>query len=418
MESVDRCAEPKAKTLTLSEARKRILENIDPVSETECLSLAKARDRVLSEDIFAPFDIPPFANSAMDGFALRSSDSADTGTVQFRARVVGTSYAGHPYEGELKAGECVRIFTGAAIPEGADSVIMQEEVAVEEGFAHFSRPARRLENIRPVGDEVPAKARLLQAGKLLTPADLGLLASAGLGTVQVRRRIRVAHFSTGDELSPLGEALAPGMIYDSNRYTLSALLDRPFLEAHDLGVVRDDPVALRHVLETAAERSDAVVTTGGVSVGDADFVAKLLDDLGLVNFWKVAIKPGKPFAFGSIGRARFFGLPGNPVAVLVAFHELVRPGFLRMAGTDLPPDLWLSAVCQSHLRKAPGRMEFQRGYYEQNGSGQIVVTACGKQGSHRLSGISQANCFIVLPPESGPVQPGETVSIKPYSGAW
>ena len=282
----------------------------------------------------------------------------------------------------------------------------------------FHDALRPSENIRPAGDEVPAGESLLDGGKRLEPADLGLLASAGITTVRVKRKLRIAYFSTGDELSPVGSPLLHGMIYDSNRYTLGALLDHPLVEVTDLGVVRDNPDALRETLRQASVQADAILTTGGVSVGDADYVTRILGELGHVDFWKIAVKPGKPFAFGHIGKARLFGLPGNPVAVMIVFHELVRPALLRLAGTRADPDLRLSAVCLSKLRKSPGRMEFQRGHFEQDELGQIRVTACGAQGSHRLSGMSQANCFIVLAADCGEVQPGDLVSIEPLRDGW
>lgn len=415
MESTDRCAEPPARALPLSDALQRVLAAVDTVTATGAAGLKEAKGRVLAEDVHTPIDIPPFANSAMDGYAVRCSDLESCNGV---LKVAGTAFAGHPCCEALKPGECVRIFTGAAIPPGADAVIMQEEVLRRGDCIHVSRPLRAMENIRPAGDEMPAGELLLHAGRRLTPADLGLLASAGIARVTVRRKLRVAYFSTGDELSPVGEALPRGMIYDSNRYALGAILDHPLIDATDLGVVRDDPEELADVLRRAASGADAIVTTGGVSVGDADFVTRVLGEMGRVDFWKIAVKPGKPFAFGSIGDARFFGLPGNPVAVMVVFHQLVRPALIRMAGACEGPDLRIDAICNSRLKKSVGRMEFQRGHCLRDERGQLRVTVCGAQGSHRLSGMSQANCFIVLAAECGDVQPGDVVTIEPLTGSW
>ncbi|MBS1213545.1 MAG: molybdopterin molybdenumtransferase, partial [Proteobacteria bacterium] len=347
MQAKDRCAEPAGKALSLSAALEHVLSAVEPVADEESIDLTQARGRVLAAAITAPIDVPPFANSAMDGYALCRADLAESGSSALR--VAGSAFAGRPYPDPLKAGECVRIFTGAAIPQGADAVIMQEEVIREGDHARLPRMLKPFENIRPAGDEIKAGECLLERGKRLSPADMGMLASAGITDVPCHRKIRVAFFSTGDELSPIGRPLAYGMIHDSNRYTLGALLDHPLIDATDLGVVRDDPDALRETLQEASARADAILTTGGVSVGEADYVTRVLEEIGQVNFWKIAVKPGKPFAFGRIGNAWLFGLPGNPVAVMVGFHTLVRPALLRLSGTLAEPDLRLRATCFSPL---------------------------------------------------------------------
>lgn len=413
MEQTDRCAEP-ARSLKLDAALHRILAALNPVAETETVPLAQALGRILAADITAPFDLPPFANAAMDGYALRHADSHAGATLA----VAGVSFAGHPYSGKLQAGQALRIFTGAAMPDGADSVVIQEEVALEEGQIRLSRPIPPQANVRPAGDESRRGEILLRAGRRLQAADLGLLASAGLAEVAVTRRLKVAFFSTGDELRPVGETLAYGQIHDSNRYLLHGLLQDPAIEAWDLGVLRDEPAALRQALLAASRQADAILTTGGVSVGDADFVTQTLAELGRVEFWKIAIKPGKPFAFGQIGPAWLFGLPGNPVAVAVTYAQLVRPALLHMAGGEPRPPLRLTATCRSALKKSPGRMEFQRGVFTPDRAGGLAVTAVAGQGSHQLLGLSQANCFIVLPEESAGVKPGELVEIEPFTNGF
>lgn len=411
MQPTDRCAEP-ARSLSLDEALTRVLAAVPALAGTENVPLLQALGRVLAEDLTAPFDLPPFANSAMDGYALRHADIA--GNLEAALQVIGASFAGRPYSGRVEAGQCVRIFTGAALPEGADSVAMQEDVAVEDGRIRLNRPLSAGANVRPAGDEVPAGGLLLAHGRRLNAADLGVLASAGFAEAPVTRRLRVAHFSTGDELEPVGKALEFGQIHDSNRYVLHGLLASPAIEAMDLGVVRDDPARVRQALSNAAESADAIITSGGVSVGEADFVTAALAELGRVEFWKVAVKPGKPLVFGRIGQAWLFGLPGNPVAVMVTFLHLARPALLKMMGATPSPPLRLKAKSLSALKKPPGRLEFQRGVFGPDGKGGLVVEGVAGQGSHQLLGTSRANCFIVLPPHNAGVAAGDSVDIEPF----
>ena len=411
MAQPDRCAEP-ARSLTLDDALARILAAMPPAADRVDLPLRQALGRILAADIHAPFDLPPFANSAMDGYALRHADVA--GQPDAALAVVGTAFAGRPYTGTVETGQCVRIFTGAAMPAGADSVLMQEDAIPEDGHIRLSRLPATAANVRPPGDEIRAGGRLLERGRRLNAADLGLLASAGLAEVAVTRQLRVAFFSTGDELRPLGEALGPGQIHDSNSHMLHGLLTDPAIAAIDLGAVRDDPAALRQILLDASGQADAIVTTGGVSVGDADFVTPALAELGRVEFWKVAVKPGKPFAFGKIGPAWLFGLPGNPVAVMVTFLQLVRPALLQLMGATARRPLRLKATSRSVLKKSPGRMEFQRGVFAPDGAGGLIVEGVAGQGSHQLIGMSRANCFIVLPTDTAGVKPGDVVDIEPF----
>lgn len=411
MQRPDPCATLSTGSLSLTEALRRMLASIEPVSEQESVCLPDALGRVLAEPLTAPMDLPPFANAAMDGYALRASDLGPA--FEAGLRVVGRALAGHPYSGELNAGDCIRIFTGAPVPSCTDTVIMQEQARPQsDGRVRFEGPVKPGGNVRPAGDDLPAGAPLLNRGRRLNAIDLGLLASAGIATVPVTRPVRIAHFSTGDELTPLGSPLNHGRIYDSNRYLLRGLLQCPLLETRDLGVVADDRDALTEKFEEAAAWADLVVSTAGVSVGEADLVTGLLRELGQVDFWKIAVKPGKPFAFGRLGAAWFCGLPGNPAAVLVSFQQLVRPALLQLAGTETEPLFRLAAVSLDRLRKTPGRMEFQRGHCATDATGRLAVSACGAQGSHRLSGASKANCLIVLDANSGDVSPGEMVTIE------
>jgi molybdopterin molybdotransferase len=414
MQPIDRCHEP-GRSLALDEALSRLLDNLSPLAETEILPLGQGLGRVLAEDVFAPFDLPPFANSAMDGYAFKHADL--DGQPDAELALIGSSFAGRPFVGRVETGQCVRIFTGAAMPEGADSVVKQEDVAAQENRIRINhRPAAHA-NVRPAGDEIQAGACLLRRGKKLNAADVGLLASAGCAAIPVMRRLRVAFFSTGDELRPLGETLGLGQIHDSNRYLLQGLLADPAFATLDLGAVPDDPQRLRDILLDASRRADAIVTTGGVSVGEADFITGLLAELGRVEFWKVAIKPGKPFAFGKIGPAWLFGLPGNPVAVAVTYLQLVKPALLKLIGAQGEMPIRLTATARTVLKKAPGRTEFLRGVFSQDGTGGLVVDGVAGQGSHQLLGLSRANCFIVLPADVTAVNPGESVKIELFSAS-
>lgn len=405
----DCCATP-AGLIGLEEARRLILQSLAPVqSSSEWVALPQALQRVLANDEPASLDLPPFANSAMDGYALRHQDSGQT------LRVVGTAWAGRPFMGMVREGECVRIFTGAEVPGGTDAVVMQEDTECVGDQVRLSRTVRAGQNIRPAGDEIRQGECLLPQGRLLQAADIALLASAGAGSVAVTRKLRVAFFSTGDELKPVGEPLGWGQIHDSNRYLLHSLLLSPAIYALDMGIVPDDPQTLKQTLANAAQWADVILSTGGVSVGEADFVTSTLAELGQVGFWKVAIKPGKPFAFGRVANAWFFGLPGNPVAVFVTFRQLVLPALRRLQGAEIRLPLRLPAVCQSRLKKSPGRLEFQRGILSADADGRLAVSGVAGQGSHQLLGVCRANGFIVLPAESTGVQPGETVLVEPFA---
>ena len=382
--------------------------------EPEAVPVREALGRVLAADVVSKVNVPSHTNSAMDGYALRAADlfpDAET-----RLDVVGVAAAGRPFDGVVAAGQCTRILTGAPLPEGADTVVMQERVTRADDIAIVAPGQTPGQHVRQAGEDIARGDVALAAGALLMPAELGMLASVGASQVSVCRRPRVAFFSTGDELRSVGEPLETGQIYDSNRYTIHGMLTRIGVETIDMGVVRDDPADIESAFARAAAEADAVVTSGGVSVGDADYVKNMLEKTGSVGFWKVAIKPGRPLAFGRIGDALFFGLPGNPVSAMVTFYQLVQPALRAMAGMPgnaLP--LTVTAVCGEALRKKPGRREFQRGVLTTDRDGRLVVRRAGHQGSGVLSSMSAANCFIVLPEDSGPVSAGDVVTVQPFS---
>lgn len=405
---------PRPSSLSLADARLRILSALTPLDEHEDLPLHAALGRVLATDVIAPFAVPARDNSAMDGYALRAADLAADGDTALT--VIGTAFAGNPFAGTVGPGEAVRIMTGAEIPPGADTVVMQESVRRDGERVLVPAGQHAGQNVRRAGEDLAPGSVALPAGRRIRAAELGLLGSLGQTQVRVTRRLRVAFFSTGDELADLGHVRQPGQIYDSNRHTLFGALARLGCEGLDLGVIRDEPAALEAAFRRAAAEADVIVTSGGVSVGDADFVRELMGRLGSVDFWKLDIKPGRPMAFGRLGKAWMFGLPGNPVAVMVTFYELVQDALLRLAGVDpLPPRPLLPAVCTEALRKQPGRREFMRGQLRFE-EGVWTVRTTGPQGSGILRSMSDADCLIVLGEAQGNVSAGERVFVQPFDG--
>jgi molybdopterin molybdotransferase len=401
--------------MPVEKARELIQGFLTPVTAVERLHIRAALGRVLAEDVISPIDVPQHDNSAMDGYALRFADLARDGETTLR--VIGSAFAGKPFEGSVAAGQAVRIMTGAVIPAGTDTVVQQER-ARRSGDAVAVMPVpRKGSNTRSAGEDLRRGTPALLRGQAIRAAEIGMMASIGIGEVAVYRRLRVAFFSTGDELVSIGQPLGPGQIYDSNRYTLYGLLTRMGCEVLDLGVVRDTPEAVEQAFEQAAGAADVVITSGGVSVGEADYVRQILDRLGEVLFWKISMKPGRPLAYGRIGHAHFFGLPGNPVAVMVTFYQFVRTALLHLQGqTRIAPLPTLSVTCSSPIKKAPGRTEFQRGILCREASGAWSVRTTGDQGSGILSSMSQADCFIILPAEQGNVDAGSTVEVQLLDG--
>ena len=423
-------ATPAPNPLPVEAARAIIGRAVSPVATAERVALRAALGRVLAEDVISPIDVPAHDNAAMDGYAFDGASAptwhGPVGGAPLKLTVAGQARAGHPFEQTCRAGECVRIMTGAPMPAGCDTVVPQEVVTRAGNDVTFD--AERIErgaNCRHTGEDIARGRAALEAGRLVRAADLGLLASLGIAEVSVRRRLRVAFFSTGDELRSIGEPLDAGCVYDSNRYTLHAMLARMNVDALDLGVVRDEPEALEAALRTAAASADVVLTSGGVSVGDADFTARMTATFGDVAFWQLAMRPGRPLAFGRLWpgergpnerSAVFFGLPGNPVAVMVAFYQLVRDALVIMSGAAACPPLQFAAASSAPIKKRPSRTEYLRGVATRDAAGQWSVAPTRSQGSGVLSSMSEANCFIVLAHDRADVAAGDAVDIMPFDG--
>jgi molybdopterin molybdotransferase len=407
------CGDPDAQGLPVAAALERILSQVQPLGDSESLALCSALGRVLAADVISPIDVPSHTNSAMDGYALRGTDLASDGSASLR--LAGEAFAGRPYAGCHEPGSCVRVTTGASMPAGTDTVVMQEHTSMDGGVVRFAPGQRRGQNVRQAGEDLAVGEVAVPSGRRLTAADLGLLASLGCGEARVFRKPRVAIFSTGDELRSLGEPLGLGEVYDSNRYTLFGMLQRLGVEIRDLGVVRDDWAALRQALAEASASCDLVLSSGGVSVGEADYMKDVLAELGEPAFWKIAMKPGRPLTFGRVGDAWYVGLPGNPVAVMVTFYQFVQPALRRLMGEAAVAPVQVAALCTESIRKRPGRTEFLRGVLTA-GDPMPRVVRVGGQGSGILSSMSRANCFIVLPHERGNVAEGDIVPVQPFEG--
>lgn len=427
LNNLSRCvADYDPEALPVAAAQAIVRQWATPVTAAERVPLRDALDRVLAADIVSPINVPAHDNSAMDGYAfdgtaLGTSAASGDAPRTVELKIAGKALAGHPFDGKAPRGTCVRIMTGAPMPTGCDTVVPQELTKVEGETVSFAASAVRPgANRRRAGEDLAAGQPALRAGRWMRAADIGLVASLGIAEVPVRRRLRVAFFSTGDELRSIGEPLAAGCIYDSNRHTLYAMLRRLNVEAIDLGVVRDEPGALEATIRNAAANADVVLSSGGVSVGEADFTRKLLDTIGDVAFWNLAMRPGRPLAFGRIWSgaragdghpALFFGLPGNPVAVMVTFYQIVREALIAMTGASVDPVPLIDAACTVAIRKRPGRTEFQRGIARRDAHGQWHVTPTGSQSSAALSSMSEANCFVVLAHDAADLDAGDRVDI-------
>jgi len=400
-------------SMEAGQALQQILNQVDSITRTEKVPIREALYRTLAENVFSAINVPGHTNSAMDGYAIHSTDIPQQSQATLKS--IGTAWAGRPYKGTVSTGECVRIMTGAAMPDGTDTVVMQEHVEIVGNEIQVDYTNQGGQNVRQAGEDIPVGGKVLSKGKLLTPADLGLLASVGKNEISVVKKLRVAFFSTGDELRPVGSQLEIGQIYDSNRYTLYGMLTRLGVEIIDLGVIKDKREAVEQAFHTASDEADVIITSGGVSVGDADFVKETLDKIGEVNFWKVAMKPGRPLAFGKIKNALFFGLPGNPVSVMVTFYMFVQPALKKLSGSEYQSPLMINARCQTKLIKRLGRVEYQRGILTKSEDpAQYEVVKTGAQGSGILRSMSDANCFIILPMESEGVDEGNTVQVLPF----
>ena len=388
---------------------------VSPVQDQESVDIFSALGRVTAQDVISPIHVPPHDNSAMDGFAFAGEQLSDSQSLSLK--VVGTALAGKAWEGTVKAGECVKIMTGAIMPSGLNTVVPQElcQIKSNDGIEIPAGLLKAGDNRRLCGEDIRQGQPALIKGALITPAAAGLLASLGVPHVSVVRRLRVAYFSTGDEILSLGEAPREGAVYDSNRYTVHGMLQALGCEMIDMGVVKDDPELLEQAFNKAAEQADAIITSGGVSVGEADFTKAMMKKLGDVVFWKIAMRPGRPMAVGRIQKGQrsavLFGLPGNPVAVMVTFLAFVKPALLKMMGSTATPLPMLRAKTQEVLRKKPGRTEYQRGIVSRNAQGELQVITTGNQGSGVLSSMVQANGLIVLSHQQGTAQLGDWVDV-------
>ncbi|MEH6822711.1 MAG: bifunctional molybdopterin-guanine dinucleotide biosynthesis adaptor protein MobB/molybdopterin molybdotransferase MoeA [Motiliproteus sp.] len=416
------CGGPATGLLPLAQGQQQILQAIEPLQQRMQLDLRNAQGRILAQEVISSINVPAYNNSAMDGYAVASADINRAG--ETRLQVIASVLAGHPYHGTLQPGQCVKIMTGSKMPDQLDTVIIKEVCHCEDldsdtaphPYVRFPAGAKAGQNRRLAGEDLARGAVAIPAGTRLGAAELGMIASLGQAEVCVYRKPRVAYFSTGDEIRSLGQTLEAGQIYDSNRYTVTAMLRSLDIEVIDLGVIPDRPEAIEAALLQASTQADVVLSSGGVSLGEADFVTEALEKLGQVGFWRLAIKPGRPLAFGKVGEALFFGLPGNPVAVMVSFLQLVKPALRKLGGEAHWLPLSGQLPCAEALRKKPGRTEFIRGIIETDANGLPQVRSSGHQGSGILTSMSQANCLIVLSEDQGDIATGDLVQVQPFAG--
>jgi molybdopterin molybdotransferase len=403
-----------SEALTLSDARQRILARITPVKDIEKQTLHLRLNRVLAQDIISTLNVPGHTNSAMDGYALAGDDLPQSGPCQYS--VAGTAFAGKPFKEPCPAGQCVRIMTGAVMPDGTDTVVMQEHVEhISDTQIRVAPGHKQGQNVRQAGEDIAKDSIVLTNGHYIHAADLGVMASIGIGEIEVYRKPRIAFFSTGDELRPVGDALCTGDIYDSNRYSLHGMLSQLNVEIIDLGIVKDNPEDLRQAFENASADADLVITTGGVSVGEADYVKQIVETMGEIHIWKIAMKPGRPITFGRLANSAYFGLPGNPVSVMTTFYQFVVPAIQRVSGQADCHPLTIKVISTSELKKRAGRFEYQRGILSLNDAGQLTVCATGKQGSGILTSMSRANCLILLDENCDGVETGDSVTVQPLN---
>jgi molybdopterin molybdotransferase len=396
--------------LPFEQALTKMLAAITPVTDTEQIAIEQGLNRVLAHTITSPLNVPPHANSAMDGYAFAMASLADNQMLT----LAGRSMAGAPYQGECPAGHGIRIMTGAKLPLGCDTVEMQEncQLSADGQQISLTQTARLGAHVRRAGEDIEQGQTVFQLGQRLTAIDIGILSSLGIASIRVYRKLTVGLIATGDELKLPGQVLAEGDIYESNAHVLANLLAKMNVEVINFGIIADDYDLIKQAFIDADRQCDAVVSSGGVSVGDADYTKMVLDELGQISFWKIAMKPGKPFAFGKLPHSVFFGLPGNPVSALVTAHQLMVPALLTMQQASVQARLTIRVKTADSLRKGVGRTDFQRGVLTVNAQGETVVRSTGSQGSGILSSLANANCYIVLPAEQGHVAAGELVSVQ------
>lgn len=400
-------------SLPLETALGKILSSVEVINDTEILGLSEALNHISASDIPAKINVPSHPNSAMDGYAVKFSDLQQSPVM---LEVRGKSLAGHPCKDVLEAGQCIRIMTGGVMPSGSDTVVIQEHAERQGDVVKIGSGHKLGQNVRYAGEDIQQGDTVVTTGTRLTPSLLGLLASVGIVKIPCLRPLKVCIFSTGDELKPVGSPLQAGELYDSNRYTLRGMLHRLHADVTDLGVIPDDQDSLKEAFVKASKGYDAIITSGGVSVGEADFTKKVFEQIGDIDFWKIAVKPGRPVAFGKLGDGIYFGLPGNPVSVIVTFYMLVQPALHKMLSVQNADPMMLRAQCTTALRKRPGRVEIQRGVMKLSADGEITVSSTGPQGSGILSSVAQANCFIYLSTDTQSVEVGEYIQIIPFAG--
>jgi molybdopterin molybdotransferase len=394
--------------LPFESALENMLSQVSPVTETLNLPITQAINYVLANEVSSPLNVPNHDNSAMDGYAFAIESLSQSKVLT----LVGRSMAGAPFQGECKLGECIRIMTGAKMPTCCDSVEMQENVQADDKKITFLKEKELGSHVRNAGEDILQGQKVFNQGHKLSAVDIGILASLGIDKVNVYRKLQVALIATGDELKLPGEKLNSGDIYESNSFVLRGMLEKLHVDVIDFGVIEDNFDSIKAAFISADTQADAVISSGGVSVGDADYTKTVLDDLGEIGFWKIAMKPGKPFAFGKLPNSVFFGLPGNPVSALVTFHQLAIVALVKMQSSTPLKRTKIQVKCASNLKKSPGRMDFQRGVLRVNEQGENIVESTGSQGSGVLSSLAQANCFIVLPSEKGQVKEGEMVTVQ------
>ena len=399
--------------LTVDEALNLIKDKLFELKNQQTVILPNALGMILAEDIISPINVPAYQNSAMDGYGLSAGSIPKEGESELKK--IGVAYAGKPFSGKIGHNECVRIMTGAKIPDGVDTVIEQEKVNVTGDMIRIGSSHKRGQNVRNVGEDIEKNSVVLASGECLGAAQMGVLASLGIASIKVRRKLRVAVFSSGDEIRSIGETLDGSQIYDSNRYSISSLLKNLGAEVIDLGVVPDTQDTIQQTLESASHEADMIITSGGVSVGDADYIKQALQEKGEVYFSKLHLKPGRPLTFGRLNQACFFGLPGNPVAVMVTFMYFVRPAIKRLMGQSDYELLNFEVASMSELKKHAGRTEIQRGILEQSEEDGLRVRTTGKQGSGVLSSMSRGNCFIYLSHDTESSASGDKVIVHPFT---
>ncbi|EKF9593690.1 bifunctional molybdopterin-guanine dinucleotide biosynthesis adaptor protein MobB/molybdopterin molybdotransferase MoeA [Vibrio cholerae] len=398
--------------LSVEQGREKILSLILPLAETESVAIQECYQRVLARKVHSPINVPAYRNSAMDGYALRSDDLE-----RDSYRVVAEVLAGSQYSKTVGLGEAVKIMTGAPMPQGADTVVMREQATQNGDVVSFAGAKIKAgQNVRQAGEDLAQGQAVFHSGQRVLSPEMGMLASLGFAHAEVFRSLKVAIFSTGDEVQAPGGDIEPNSIFDSNRFTLTGLVKQLGCQVIDLGIIEDDEAKMMQVLEQAAKQADVVITSGGVSVGDADFIKSALEKLGQIDFWRINMRPGRPLAFGQIAGKPFFGLPGNPVAVMVSFINFVEPALRKMQGEQGWQPLKVNAIALEDLRSRQGRTEFSRGVYAFNTQGQLTVRTTGKQGSGILRSMSEANCLIEIAPAIDTVKVGESVTIIPLQG--